>query len=322
MDANYLAFDLGAESGRAMVGRLRSGVLDLDEISSVSQRAGAGGSVAALGSSAALARNAEGPRDGGGPHVAVDSIGVDTWGCDYGLLGRGRCARSATRITTATRARTASWIDVFARVSRSRIYDITGIQFLPFNTIYQLVAARRTHARLAGSGELVRDDPRHPELLAHRRPARRVHERDHDADGRREDEAVGDSLLRELDLPAELLPPLVEPGTVLGELKSSACAGSRARPSSRPRVTTPDRRWQRCRASRTRAFLSSGTWSLLGIEVPEPVITARGAGSEFHQRGRRRAARRGCSRTSAGCGCCRRAGAAGRAMGASTRTPN
>ena len=77
--------------------------------------------------------------------VAVESIGVDTWGCDYGLLdARGDLVGNPYHYRDT---RTDGVMEeVFARVSRTRIYDITGIQFLPFNTIYQLVR-RATRAR-------------------------------------------------------------------------------------------------------------------------------------------------------------------------------
>ena len=82
---------------------------------------------------------------------------------------------------------------------------------------------------------------------------------------------------------------LVEPGTVVGHACSSdACAGvRRARRSSRPPATTPGRRSRRCAPAARRAFISSGTWSLLGTELDAPVITAAGARPQLHERGRR-----------------------------------
>ena len=79
--------------------------------------------------------------------VVLESIGVDTWGCDYGLLDtRGELVGNPYHYRDA---RTDGVMEeVLARVSRTRIYDITGIQFLPFNTIYQLVAAR--HPQYSG----------------------------------------------------------------------------------------------------------------------------------------------------------------------------
>src|SRR5262249_60456993 len=72
----------------------------------------------------------------------LGSIGLDAWGCDYGLLGE-----SGDLLGNPYHYRDARtdgvMDDVFARVTRARIYEITGIQFLTFNTVYQLIAAGR-----------------------------------------------------------------------------------------------------------------------------------------------------------------------------------
>src|SRR5437773_10810069 len=134
-----------------MVCRLRSGVLDLTEIhrfpnepirDAVSLRWDLPRLWAE--SQRALARASS---DGG----AFASIGVDTWGCDYGLLDAdGVLVSNPYHYRDA---RTDGVMDsVLARVPRARIYDVTGVQFLPFNTVYQLVAAlRRTPGELAAA---------------------------------------------------------------------------------------------------------------------------------------------------------------------------
>ncbi|HET6462998.1 MAG TPA: hypothetical protein VFH33_04290 [Candidatus Krumholzibacteria bacterium] len=138
MSAHFLAIDLGAESGRVMRGRLCSGVLTLDE----------------------LCRFPNAPvRDNGSLHWDIrrlwseiqrgldrtadrraDSIGVDTWGCDYALLdARGNLVEQPYHYRDV---RTNGVMEaVWQRVSREEIYSITGIQFLVFNTLYQLYAA-------------------------------------------------------------------------------------------------------------------------------------------------------------------------------------
>jgi len=147
MGAHFLAFDLGAESGRAMSGRLSAGVLDLAEVCRFpNESVGVDGSLywdlprLWLNIQRALERV-------GGDHPRVDTVGVDAWGCDYGLLGEnGDLVGNPHHYRDA---RTDGVMDdVFERVPRSRIYDVTGIQFLPFNTLYQLIAAGRATPRL------------------------------------------------------------------------------------------------------------------------------------------------------------------------------
>src|SRR6266850_3989230 len=143
MGAHFLAFDLGAESGRAMSGRLRSGVLDLTEVCRfANEPVREDGSLywdvlrLWLQMQRALERVAD---EGRRP----ESIGVDAWGCDYGLLGEG--GDLLGNPYHYRDSRTDGVMDAaFARVPRARIYDVTGIQFLPFNTLYQLIAAART----------------------------------------------------------------------------------------------------------------------------------------------------------------------------------
>ena len=150
MDATYLAFDLGAESGRAMAGRLRSGVLDLAEICCFPNEPVRDGASLRWDLPRLWREMQRGLNLVSSNGVALDSIGVDTWGCDYGLLDEdGALVSNPYHYRDA---RTDGVMDaVFERVPRSRIYDVTGIQFLPFNTIYQLVAAARSSGELAAA---------------------------------------------------------------------------------------------------------------------------------------------------------------------------
>jgi rhamnulokinase len=147
MTAQFLAFDLGAESGRAMLGRLRAGVLDLAEIcrfpnEPVRESASLHWDMLRLWLE--MQRALERVQGLGGP---LESVGVDTWGCDYGLLGeRGELLGNPYHYRDS---RTDGVMEaVFERVPRERIYDMTGTQFLTFNTLYQLVAACETTPRL------------------------------------------------------------------------------------------------------------------------------------------------------------------------------
>ena len=272
MNATYLAFDLGAESGRAMLGRLRSGLLDLTEIhrfpnEPIRERASLRWDLPRLWLE--MQRGLEKVASDG---AALTSIGVDTWGCDYGLLdAEGALVSHPYHYRDA---RTDGVMEgVFARVPRSRIYDITGIQFLPFNTIYQLVASLgRTPGDLASAKSFGTI----PDILNHRLTGVLCAEFTNATttqmvDARKRTWAVG--LLRELDVPLNVLPSIVESGTVIGSVTATASSGFAGTPVVAPACHDTGSAVAAVAASRTRAFLSSGTWSLLGVEVPQPVIT-------------------------------------------------
>jgi rhamnulokinase len=284
MNAYYVAFDLGAESGRAMTGRLRAGTLELVELARfpnapVRENDSLHWDLPRLcvEMRRALERIA-------GEVTRVDSIGVDTWGCDYGLLGREGglvgnpyCYRDS---------RTDGVMDaLFTRVPRARIYGVTGIQFLPFNTLYQLVAAAQyTPGELeqAEAFGMIPDILNYwltGELRAEFTNATTTQM----VDARSRTWAT--DLLEEVGIPTRLLPPLVEPGTVIGSLKSMLASGLAGTPVVAPACHDTGSAVAAVPAREGRAFLSSGTWSLLGTEVQAPVITSRALEANFTNEG-------------------------------------
>src|SRR5579864_6234958 len=136
----YLAFDLGAESGRAVLARLHSGILTTEEVHRFpNEPVEYGGSLhwdvsrLWLEIRRTLAKLEE---------AQLAGIGVDAWGVDYALLGeRGELLQNPYHYRDR---RTQGVMDeVFRRVPRDEIYRATGIQFMPINTLYQLFAAQR-----------------------------------------------------------------------------------------------------------------------------------------------------------------------------------
>jgi rhamnulokinase len=284
MGARFLAFDLGAESGRAMSGRLRAGVLDLAEVCRfANEPVRVDGSLfwdvahlwlhvqRALEQTAAAA-------------TRIDSIGVDAWGCDYGLLGENGELLGNPYHYRDTRT-DGVMESVFTHVPRARIYDVTGIQFLTFNTLYQLVAAARATPRLLEAANQFGTVPDifnywlTGELRAEYTNATTTQM----IDTRRRDWAV--DLLKEVGLPLRLLPPIVEAGAMLGPLQRSACAALAGTPVVAPACHDTGSAVASVPARDGRAFLSSGTWSLLGTEVPQPIITARALDGNFTNEG-------------------------------------
>jgi rhamnulokinase len=274
MGAHFLAFDLGAESGRAMSGRLRSGVLDLAEVcrfanEPVREHGSLHWDILRLW--ADMRRGLERLES---DVRGLDSIGVDAWGCDYGLLGEG--GELLGNPYHYRDARTDGVMEaVFATVPRARIHDVTGTQFLSFNTLYQLVAARQRTPRLldAATGFGTIPDLLNYWLTGVLRAEYTAATTTQMVDARARTWA--DALLRDLDIPTRLLPALVEPGTVLGGLKGSVAARLEGTPVVAPACHDTGSAVASVPAFGGRAFLSSGTWSLLGTEVPQPIISPR-----------------------------------------------
>ena len=218
--SDYLALDLGAESGRGLLGRFDGERLALEEVHRFPN-----GPVRMLDTlywdlprlfeeiKTALGKAAA-------PGTELDGVGVDTWGVDFGLVGRGDTLLGNP--VHYRDARTDGMLEAaFERVSRERIYEITGLQFLPFNTIYQLLALKQANSPHARGGRDAADDARPLRLALDRPPRRRAHRRLDDAAARPAERDLVDELCRALDLPHRILPALIEPGTELGPLRKS-----------------------------------------------------------------------------------------------------
>jgi rhamnulokinase len=286
----YLAFDLGAESGRALLARLRSGVLDVEEVHRfsnipVTEHHSLRWNVGALWQEirAALDRL----------HAAdVVSIGVDTWGVDYALLDRqGELLQNPYHYRDHRNA--AAMSEVLRRVPKEEIYGVTGIQFMPINTVNQLFAARQHTPELLDAADrfVMMPDLFNYWLTGNIRSEYTDASTSQLIDPRTRTWALG--LMERLDIPTRLAPPLVEPGTLLGPLRPGVTSSSSSSSSSGLRDTVVVAVGSHDTASAVAAvtaredtvFLSSGTWSLIGMEVDAPVLSQRAMQLNFSNEG-------------------------------------
>ncbi len=274
-DRTYLALDLGAESGRAIVGRLRSGRLSIEEIRRFRNEP-----VRYNGSlhwdAPRLWHEMQQAFRSAGSHgiERIDAIAVDTWGVDYALLGE-----NGALLENPYHYRDTRNDGVMERVRDSLtseyIYRITGIQFLPFNTLYQLCAAAQATPKLI---EFASHFVTMPDLFHYWMTGKigceytnasttqflDVHTRQWSTE-----------LLGKLGIPTRMLSPLIEPGTVLGPLLPEY---ARQPELSHAVVVAPachdtGSAFAAVHSGGRTALLSSGTWSLLGAESPKPVVT-------------------------------------------------
>ena len=213
------------------------------------------------------------------------SIGVDAWGVDYGLIDAGG---ALVEEPIAYRdPRTEGVMDaVLARVPRAEIFRRTGIQFMPINTIYQLAAHVRDGLAADAAGILLMPDLCHLFLSGSRSGEYTDASTTQllDATTRQWD----DALFARLGLPRALMPALVDPGADLGTLRP-ALAG-RGLGGDPIRVIAPATHDTASAVVGTPltpgwAFISSGTWSLVGVERATPLLTGEAEAANFTNEG-------------------------------------
>lgn len=280
----YLAFDFGAESGRAVLARLDAGVLTTEEVhrfpnEPVEYSGSLHWDVARLWFEVrrALARLEE---------VKLAGIGVDAWGVDYALLGeRGELVQNPYHY----RDRRTQGVmgEVFGRVSKEEIYSATGIQFMPINTLYQLFAAQRDTPKILESAERLLTIP---DLFHYWLTGNAVCEFTNATTTQLVNPVTrtwATGLMKRLGLPSDLPARIIEPGSVIGTLlpgiaRTSALSGT---PVIAPASHDTGSAVAAICAHDGTAFLSSGTWSLLGTELKAPVLTSEALRLNFTNEG-------------------------------------
>ncbi len=271
-----VAFDLGAESGRAMIGRFdgeRVGLEEVRRFPTRSVRLPDGLYWDALGLFGELQSSLAGVRSSG---VPVRSIGVDSWGCDFGLLDAdGALLASPLSHRDGRGARFVA--EALSRVTAEDLYETTGIQLLPFNTVFQLLALARTGALDRAETLLLI-----PDLLAYWLTGERHAEVTNASTTQLLDARTGEwaqDVMRRLELPRRIFPPIVEAGSILGGLLPYV-AEATGLPGTTPvaAVTSHDTASAVVAvpaSADSPAYISSGTWSLVGVELNAPVLSAR-----------------------------------------------
>ncbi|RKY05260.1 rhamnulokinase [Candidatus Poribacteria bacterium] len=283
----YIAFDLGAESGRCVAGIFDGQKLRLEEV-----RRFPNGPVRILDSlfwdvlrlwdemksSLSLCRQRYGQ---------VASIGVDTWGVDFGLLGRGDVLLGNPYHYRDKRT-DGMMEEAFKRVPRREIFEKTGIQFMQLNTLYQLLSMVIERSPILEAAETML---MMPDLFNFWLTGVKVSEfsiatttqfynprqRDWDRD-----------LLERMGIPTRILPEIVPSGTVLGDLLPSV---EEETGLSSVKVIAPTCHDTASAVAAVPAegddwiYISSGTWSLMGVELKEPIINDRSLELNFTNEG-------------------------------------
>lgn len=283
----YLAIDLGAESGRGVLGKFDGDLLHLEEI----HRFPNGGvrvmdslhwNVLQLWSEIKTTLSIC-ARD----RVNLTSLGVDTWGVDFALLGRDDALLGYPYHYRDSR--TDGMLDeAFRRVPREKIFKHSGAQFLQINTLYQLLSMALRKSRLLDVADTFL---MMPDIFNFWLTGRKACEfTDATTTQFYDPRQYGWSkeILGSLGLPTEIFPEIVPPGTHFGALLPNVASevGLPKIPVIAPAchdtgsavaaVPARGEDW---------AYISSGTWSLMGIEVPNPIITDQALELNFTNEG-------------------------------------
>jgi rhamnulokinase len=280
----FLAFDLGAESGRAILAHLHSGVLTTQEIhrfknEPVEYGASLHWDVARLWWEIRKALS-------GLEEMQLAGIGVDAWGVDYALLGeKGELLQNPFHYRDART--TGMMQEVFRKVAKEEIYWATGIQFMPINTLYQLFAAVRETPSLIKTAQKLLTVP---DLFHYWLTGNAVCEFTNSTTTQLVNPLTrtwAKELIGRLELPNHLWSEIVEPGTLLGNLLPSIARSSMLAdtPVIAPATHDTGSAVAAISAREGTAFLSSGTWSLLGTELDAPVVSSEAFRLNFTNEG-------------------------------------
>lgn len=272
MTTHYLACDLGAESGRLMLGSLSEGRLALDELHRFPNIPVRKDGALTWNISQLFAELKVGLKIAAGRRLPISSLSTDSWGVDYLLVDEGGSILEP--VYHYRDGRTARGMaKVQERIDASTIFEETGIQFMPLNTIYQLAA--EPAERLAGARRMLMIADAFNAFLGGQWCVEESNASTTQLYNPRT-RSWSKRLLGELNLPAGLFPPVVPSGRRIGHLKSALMqetgllgieivAGcSHDTGAAVAAVPATGEGW---------AYLSSGTWSLMGVELQSPLVT-------------------------------------------------
>ncbi len=268
----YLAVDIGASSGRHLLGWKEDGKIITQELyrfpNGVKEFQGH-----LTWDIESLFAHVKHGIDEALKEYEVSSLSVDTWGVDYVLM---KGNEEVLPCYAYRDTRTESVIpEVHKIIPFEELYERTGIQFQTFNTIYQLYADKK-EGRLEG----VTDFLMMPEYLLYKLCGVKSHEYTNATTGGMVSAKTGQydsEIIAKLGLPAHLFQPLQKPGTKLGTYKGVQCVLCPTHDTASAVEGIP--------MEGDEIYISSGTWSLLGVKIKNPVTTPQSMAANFTNEG-------------------------------------
>jgi rhamnulokinase len=285
----YIAVDLGAESGRVMLGSVSGKQLILEEIHRFDNGPVEENEMLRWDFNKLLGKVKTGiAKAVKAARTQIWGIGIDSWGVDFGLTdGDGKLVENPYYYRDS---RTNGMMEkAFELMDKRKIYENTGLQFMQLNSVYQLLAMRLANSvALAKAKNLIFM----ADLLSYHLCGKIFAEYTLASTSQFMDMRTGQwsrEVLDKLSLPIDILPKIVQPGTVVGQLSAKTgielgcgpipviAIGSHDTASAVAAVPTDE--------NTSWAYLSSGTWSLMGVETPKAIITDKTFEYEFTNEG-------------------------------------
>jgi sugar (pentulose or hexulose) kinase len=287
MKKSYLAFDLGASSGRAIVGELENGKMSLHEIHRFPN-----GPVGINGSlhwdfDAIMGEIKAGLHKAVTKHGEISSIGVDTWGVDYLFVKSDGTIPLPPYHYRDSRTDKAPEM-VYAKVSREDLYARTGIQFMQLNTVYQLMAHRAARPEDFEDSVMLMI----PDAINYALTGKKACEYTEASTSNLLDARSGNwdfGVIDALELPRSIFPPVEKPCGFAGMLQKSVCEEAGCGPIPVVHVGSHDTASAVASApaphGKNWAYISCGTWALLGVEADAPVLSEEARLASFTNEG-------------------------------------
>ena len=269
----FLAIDIGASSGRHIAGWQEDGELRTEEIYRFPNGVTETDGHLTWDIEALLGHVKAGIDEALKKYPKIESLSVDTWGVDYVLM-KGDTEVLPCYAYRDSRTETAIPL-AHEKMAFSELYRRTGIQFQPFNTVYQLYADK-----LAGRLDGATDFLMIPEYLMYKLCGVKSHEYTNATTGGMVNAGTGafdPEIIRALELPEHLFRPLQQPGTVIGEYKGIRVILCATHDTGSAVEGIP--------MEGNELYISSGTWSLLGVKTPKPLTDAASEASNYSNEG-------------------------------------
>ncbi len=271
--SSVLAFDFGASSGRAILGTLEDGKIIMKEVHRFSNDPVIVNQTMYWDTMRQFYEIKQGMLKAR-QQADFESIGIDTWGVDFGLLNEhGELMESAVHYRDG---RTQGMIeDVFSKIPEEQLYEITGNEFMYFNTIFQMNALIQKRPWMMEQADkfLFTPDLFNYFLTGNKKSEYTMATTSSMLDIRKK--CWSREVMNALHIPERIFPEIVESGTVVGKLKPEICEELSIDPKKVIAVASHDTQSASVAVPTQEEdfiFISCGTWSLYGTELPEPVI--------------------------------------------------
>lgn len=284
---HFFAFDLGATSGRSIIGSLKDGQLQLKELTRFPNKILRIGNQYYWNIYTLFEELKRGLQTAKAEGYTPDAIGIDTWGVDFVYLAEDGSFLGLPRSYRDPYTNGAPEA-YFNEISRKDVYEATGIQIMNFNSLFQLYAARKENASALQHAQSILFMP---DALSYLLTGKKVCEYSILSTSQLlnpKTKKVEAKLLEPMGLSASIVHDIVYPGTPIGTLTEAI--QSECGLGAVPVIAVAGHDTGSAVASvpaenENFAYLSSGTWSLMGIEVKDPIITEKSFELNFTNEG-------------------------------------